>query len=140
MNEEIYGAYVEGLDGAKIHPVQFDELYARVTYERLRMERVPWYHYAIPLASEEKPVQLSCLPLAGLDGAPVLRKRDPEEYARLLAFHWARWGYELEDVFAPPNRVASYMIDSGNLLLLDREGREVEMRPMSHGDGGTRGS
>ena len=87
VNEEIYGAYVEDLGGDKVHPVQFDELYARVTYVRFRMERVPWYHYAIPLDSERKPVQLSCLLLAGLDGAPVLRERDPEEFAHLLAFH-----------------------------------------------------
>ena len=42
-------------------------------------------------------------------------------------------------MFAPPDRVASSMIDSGNLLLSDREGKVIGMRPMGRVTGGTVG-
>lgn len=128
LNEQAYGPYVEDLGGAKVHPVQFDELYARVTYNCSRLSGVPWYWYAIPKDADE-PVQLVCFPFAGSEGAGVLREWDQEEFAPQLAFHWAKWGFELEDVFFPPNRVATYMTESGEILLLGRDGSEVGRKP-----------
>ncbi len=130
LNERTYGPYVRDLGGAKVHPVQFDELYARVTYNCSRLGGVPWYWYAISEDSE-KPVQLVCLPFADSEGAGVLREWDQQEFAHQLAFHWAKWGFGLEDVFFPPNRVATYMTESGNVLLLGPDGSEVGRKPRS---------
>jgi hypothetical protein len=132
LNEETYKPYVEDLAGDKVHPVQFDELYARVTYNCSRLNQVPWYWYTIPQDSE-KLVQLVCLPLNENERSPVMRDWDQEEFAHQLAFHWAKWGFEFEDVFFPPNRVATYMLESGEVLLLDPEGKEVGRRARRHG-------
>lgn len=139
FNQHMYGPYVEDLAGDKLHPVQFDELYARVTYNCSRLSGVPWYWYAIP-EDPEKPVQLVSLPYADSEEPGVLREWDQEEFATQLAFHWAKWGFELEGIFFPPNRVATYLTESGQILLLDPDGREVGRKPRTtpRGAGGGR--
>lgn len=121
INDESYGKYLEDVAGRKLHPVQFDELFAKVTYNAKRLKRTPKYMFALPEDENEK-VQFVSLPLGGLSQGSVVEEWDQEEFAHLLATIWRKWGFDFDELFEPPNLVRSWMQDeNGDLLLFEPE-------------------
>jgi hypothetical protein len=119
LNERTYGRYLAAVAGRKLHPEQFDELFAKVSYNRKRMRRAPKYMFVVP-DDRQKPFQFITLPLLGMSRAPLLEDWNQEEYATFLAVGWEKWGYRTEALYEPPDKVRSLMSDeTGELLLLD---------------------
>jgi hypothetical protein len=107
-----FGRYVAEVDGRKIHPLQFDELFAKVTYQVSLIEGGVQY-----LTSE---TGVSIPQQTEVFDGPYLRKWLQEEFSGVLRTHVARW-LEIDDGdwFVSPNLVPTWMTDNeGNLLLL----------------------
>jgi hypothetical protein len=118
-----YGRYVSAVAGRKLHPLQFDELYARVTYQVSLIEGGVQY-----LASQD----VDRLHPASTDvfGGGFLRERSDEELARILRLHLADWVHEDTVWFRRPNFVSTWMTDEdGQLRLLPLWSWQGELLP-----------
>lgn len=114
---ESYGRYVEEVGGKKLHPIQFYELYAKVSYQ-VKLRQHP----------------LSYLTLSHVDGqyiastemvrsSTLLDEWDQREFHELLRFHVSHClSDDSQVVFQPPDRVSTWMVDNkGKPLLLSRD-------------------
>lgn len=115
LTTETYGRYVAEVNGRKMHPLQFDELYARITYQISLMDSGVYY-----LTSEE--TDGFGLQKTQVFGSPYLREWSQEAFSFVLQAHISQWfnlALERTEWFVPPNLVPTWMTDeAGNLLLL----------------------
>ncbi|WP_275817435.1 hypothetical protein [Neptuniibacter sp. CAU 1671] len=115
-----YEKYVDEVGGRKLHPIQFYELYAKVSYQ-VTLPQSPVYYWT---QSHVDGHYIATTELA--KSSMFLADWDQEEYVKLLRFHVSHCLAEnSEVVFEPPDRVSSWMIDEkGELLLLSKEAWE----------------
>jgi hypothetical protein len=109
--EELLAEYFDKFKGIRLHPVQFDELVARVEYRRRLMNRTPKYFTVFPKR------QLS---LQGFSFQPIFDDWNQKEYARHLVSLWSKYGIRFEDVFREPDIVLSNLInEDGTIRIMD---------------------
>jgi hypothetical protein len=115
LTEKSYGRYVTEVGGRKLHPLQFDELYAKVTYQISLIDN--GIHYVTSEITDSSSSQQT-----QVIGNLYLREWSQEEFSRVLRAHVSQWfKSNVEDAgwFVPPNLVPTWMTDdTGNLLLL----------------------
>lgn len=122
INNQSYARYLKAVDGHKLHPIQFDELYAKVTYESHRLLKAPFFTVA---ANKDKslPIQV----ITHLPSGKIMKDWDQEEFAHLLESVLAEWGVPEEGLFVPPNFVHTYMSnENGSLKFIDPNGNLIE--------------
>jgi hypothetical protein len=86
-----------------LHPLQFRELCAYVSYSSTLATRTPKY-----LITEGKPHSVIQLPLGGMSARPLFEGWDPQTYGQFLAYYT---GLPLDDVFAPPDKTWTWIYD-----------------------------
>lgn len=106
--------YVSKVAGRKLHPIQFDELYAKVTYQVSLVEGGVTY-LTSQVTEGQHPARTDVL------GGGSLREWSQEDFSQVLCAHVSAWlkskGKDTQ-WFAPPNLVPTWMIaDTGELLL-----------------------
>jgi len=108
-----FGRYVANVNGRKIHPLQFDELYAKVTYQ-LSLITGGLQYLTSETNSDRRKTQV-------FDNI-FLRDWSQEYFSTVLRAHVSQWlRSTADDVqwFVPPNLVPTWMTDpEGGLLLL----------------------
>lgn len=120
--EEMFSDYFNRFKGIKLHPVQFDELVAKVTYKRALMNRIPKYMMMLPEEEGQK-VTVWASPLQGLSTKPVFDEWNQRDYAAYLAFQLNKYGIQFEDIFKEPNLVRSILVnENGDEIALDADG------------------
>ena len=128
--EEMFADYFKQFKGIKLHPTQFDELVAKVTYKRHLMNRTPKYITFFPPRKGDK-VTVVSTPLQGYSTAPIFDEWKQKEYASCLAFLWSRYGMQFEDVFKEPDMVLSNLFnEDGTIRILDADGNLI--KPNKH--------
>lgn len=125
INQYSYGRYLKDVNGRKLHPVQFDELYARVTYQTSLLNRTPKFITSIP-DNDLLPISVYMSPLKGLSNKPILDEWNIEEFAGYYAKVLETWFGPnlLEDpsFFKAPDMVSTWMTKSdGKLVLFDED-------------------
>jgi len=128
LSQGSYGRYINDVGGRKLHPIQFDELFAKVTYQASLMTRTPKFISSIPL-DQDGEISISMLPLAGLSSVPLLREWDQRDFAEDFAQVLESWGpwigtQSIDDpsFFTAPNCVRTWMHSpDGALQFFDRE-------------------
>lgn len=116
--EETYGRYLDEVGGRKLHAIQYDEVLAKVIYDRSRLRGVPTYLFAVQEGST-RPFQVSVV-----SAPPAADPYDTEELAHFLAFYWRSWGYTFDSIFQDGLVRSSMSNERGELVLLGPE-REV---------------
>ncbi|MFH1660795.1 MAG: hypothetical protein ABIG35_15910 [Pseudomonadota bacterium] len=114
LTSDSYGRYVNAVAGKKLHPIQFDELYAKVLYQVSRVEGGVTY---ITSKHEFDSQPAQTLVMAG----GYLRESSQEEYSQLLRPMVSDWLHSEPDHiewFVPPNLVPTWMTDKAGDLLL----------------------
>ncbi len=100
--------YLDEVAGRKLHPVQFDELYARVFYQ-LSLVHGGGKYITFQTADETQPARTQVL------GGGYTQEWSQEEFSKVLQLCVSEWvdanSNEIE-WFVPPNRVPSWMMDS----------------------------
>jgi len=122
INNQSYSRYLLEVDGRKLHPVQFDELFAKVTYESHRLQTVPFFTVA---ANENRslPIQV----ITHLPSRVITKEWDQEEYVHFLENVLSEWGIPPEGLFVPPNLVRTSMTNpDGSLMLFDKDGNTIQ--------------
>ena len=109
-----YGSYLAAVAGRKLHPVQFDELYAKALYQASLVQGGITY-ITTKAISGVRPAQTRLL-----DGGYV-HQWSQEEYSRVLepiVSVWLRSEASQRQWFVPPNLVPTWMTDQAGELLL----------------------
>lgn len=112
-----YARYVQAVEGRKLHPIQFTELYAKVCYQ---------------VSLRQRP--LTFLTNFHVDGTAIasttmisastpLNKWDQEEFAEILRFHLRHWMNDKTQVeYHPPDQLTTWMVgQNGEPLILPLE-------------------
>lgn len=117
LQQRMYGHAYEALAPHSLHPMQFQELYAHVGYNQMRLERQTTFLSAVPDDPEGPTLIMPLPPEIGFSNAPVTRDLDAREYAHVLALAWRRWEIPEEDLFVPPDKFVSILRDdAGNFI------------------------
>lgn len=114
LSAQSYGRYLTEVSGRKLHPIQFDELYAKVTYQASLMEGGVKYHTSQRIDGQ-RPAQTDVF------GGGYLREWSMEDFSKILRAHVSGWLKPKDqdlDWFVPSNLVQTWMTnDAGELLL-----------------------
>lgn len=117
INGESFGRYVEEVAGRKIHPIQFNELYAKVLYQTQLMKTAVKY-----LTSQH--IDRTTPMRTDVFWGGRLREWEQEEFSNVLRFFVQGWVQSSgSDIswYVPPDRVPTWMVDSnGEILVLGR--------------------
>lgn len=109
-----YGRYVKEVGGRKLHPVQFDELYAKVLYQVSLIEGGVTY-ITSKHESETKPIRTYVV------ANGILRERSQKDYSKVLrpmVADWLRANPDEVQWFVPPNLVPTWMTDNTGAPLI----------------------
>ena len=121
INNKSYSRYLDEVNGRKLHPIQFDELFAKVTYESHRLKKAPFFTV---VSNKDKSVPIDVI--TQLPTGMILKDWDQEEYSHWLGSVMAIWGIPEDSLFVPPNLVQTFLSnEDGTLKLLDQEGNLV---------------
>jgi len=115
LNNFSYARYLKDVNGRKLHPIQFDELFAKVTYESLRLTKDPTFTIVSNKDSE--------LPVHIITHIPYMKLKDWDnnEFSRLLGDVLSKWGLSKEELFVPPNKIYTYMTnEDGSMTFIDK--------------------
>jgi len=130
--EELFSNYFDKFKGIKLHPTQFDELVAKVTYKAALMNRVPKYIMQLPKEEGQK-VTVIASPLQGLSSKPIFDDWNQRDYAAYLAFQWNKYGIQFEDIFREPNMVLSMLVnEDGTVKILGADGNPKDSNITQH--------
>lgn len=114
LAHETYGRYEQAVAGRKLHPIQFEEVYAKVTYQTSLVDSGVEY-----LTSKTDGDESSCRTTVLKRGVPSEWLQ--REFAEVLKQHVADWlGNQAHKItwYEAPDKVQTWMIDtSGDLLL-----------------------
>jgi len=86
-----------------LHPVQFREMFARITYKATIATQTPKV-----ITVEGLPHKTRQLPLMGFGLKPLFGEWDVAEYAKYLS-HYV--GLKYDEVFCPADKVLTYLVD-----------------------------
>lgn len=118
LTSKTYGRYIDEVAGKKLHPIQFDELYAKVLYQLSLVEG------PIKYITTKHKSDLQAAHTLVLDGR-FIHEWSQEEYSKVLRSMVSKWLHVDSDKtewFAPPNLVPTWMTKKdGKLLLLPLE-------------------
>lgn len=103
--KKVYGEYVSSLQTMLLHPIQFLELVAKISYKAYLMNRIPKYITIYPPSRNGEFIVVSP-PLQGFVDAPIFDEGDPKEYAHFLS---RLLGLPFEAVYREPGLVASFI-------------------------------
>ena len=114
LTKSSYGRYVDAVAGRKLHPVQFDELSAKVLYQVSLLQGGVTYITSKPI-SETQPTRTHIMRDCRL------REHSQEEFSQVLKPYVSDWlkAKSTDTVwFVPPNLVPTWMTDEAGDLLL----------------------
>jgi len=116
--------YYRKLQKIKLHPIQFDELCAKVTYKSSLFNRNPKY-MTIMSENKEEATKVITFPLQGLSSKPVYDDWIQKEYARYLANFLKAYNVEFDVLFKEPNQVMTFIEENKKIKVLNEKG-EIE--------------
>lgn len=123
--EDLLQDYYNNFEGIKLHPQQFDELYAKLVYKASLLNRVPKYVMVQPAGKQEK-IRAASTGLQGFSTKPIYDEWNQRTYAKYLAIIWGRYGIEFSDIFKEPDMVFSCLFnENGTLNILDADGNPI---------------
>lgn len=93
--QQLYEQHFDDIRDLPLHPLQFRELCAYVSYSSSLATRTPKY-----VIMGSQPHSVLQMPLGGLSLKPLFEGWDSEIYGRFLSFYT---GQPFEQMFAPPN-------------------------------------
>jgi len=94
INNQSYSRYLQEVNGRKLHPIQFDELFAKVTYESHRLLKAPYFTV---VANEDRTIPIQVV--THLPSGLIMKDWDQKEFASFLENVLEKWGIPVESFF-----------------------------------------
>ena len=85
---------LEKMKGHVLHPIQFEELFARFHYSDYILQYKPEYK----IENTEKGISIEAIPVTATQDRPVFGFWDEEVFAQLLTNYWSVYGIQREDI------------------------------------------
>ena len=85
---------LDKMKGCVLHPIQFEELYARFHYLDYILQYKPEYK----IENEDDEITIEALPIEAVGNKPIFGFWDEDIFAQLLANYWQVYGIEREDI------------------------------------------
>ncbi|MBK0382100.1 hypothetical protein I5M32_03930 [Pedobacter sp. SD-b] len=98
------------IKGKTLHPIQFEELCAKVFYSAYLFNRLPEYHI-IPTESE---IFIEAMPLRGMSSKPIFDDWQFKTYGQVVENFWKRWGFLLLEIIKNPEKPMSFLFDEND--------------------------
>ncbi len=108
-HEEIWNK----IEGKTLHPIQFEELCAKVFYSAYLFNRLPEYH----IIPTEEAVFIEAMPLRGMDAKPIFDNWNFKIYGQVLENFWKRWNFLLLEIIKNPEKPKTYLLDDNGAFL-----------------------
>jgi hypothetical protein len=102
-HEEIWNK----IKGKTLHPIQFEELCAKVFYSAYLFNRLPEYH----IIPTDEAIFIEAMPLRGMDAKPVFDNWNFKIYGQVVENFWKRWNFLLLEIIKNPDKPKSYLLD-----------------------------
>lgn len=96
---------LQKMEGHVLHPIQFEELYARFHYSDYILK----YKAEHKIESQDDGVTVEALPIEGTAQKPVFGFWDEDIFAQLLSNYWSVYGIEREDILKFQKPPLSYL-------------------------------
>ncbi len=96
---------VEQIKGHTLHPIQFEELFARFHYADYILQ----YHPQYEITETQRGLFIEALPVVPNENRPLFGFWDEDMFAQLLANYWSVYGITREEIFRYPRPVLSYL-------------------------------
>ena len=123
-HKEIFSDYFNSYKSNPIHPLQFDELSAKITYKNLLLNRTPQFLTVQP--KNENDYVVISPPLQGYSTAPIYDDWNIEEYCKYLHFNLKKWGYEKEDLLNESGEFLTFLENEDDTIkVLDKDGNQI---------------
>ncbi len=108
-HEEVWGK----LSGKTLHPIQFEELCAKVFYSAYLFNRLPEYH----IIPTEEQIFIEAMPLRGMNNKPIFDTWQFRTYGQVVENFWKRWGFLLLEIIKNPEKPLSFLFNfDGNFV------------------------
>jgi hypothetical protein len=124
VQNEMFGDYYRKLQKIKLHPIQFDELFAKVTYKSSLLNRVPKYMAVLP-ENEKDVTRVNKLPLQGLSLNPIYNNWNQKEYSMVLEFYLQNYTINKNKFYWEPDQVISFIEDEQNRIKILNDKAEI---------------
>ena len=99
--------------GRVLHPMQFEEICARIFYSCYLFNRLPEY----TVSPMDDIMYIEPMSLIGMDARPIFDHWQNKTYAQVLENFWKPWGYTLFEILKNPENPMSFIQDaSGNFI------------------------
>lgn len=115
-NKKYHEELWDKIEGQQLHPIQFEELCAKLFYSAYLFNRLPEYH-TIPTDDQ---IFIEAMPLQGMNAKPIFDDWQFKIYGQVVENFWKRWGFLLLEIIKNPEKPVSYLLDdSGEFRAAD---------------------
>lgn len=108
-HEEIWNK----IEGKTLHPIQFEELCAKVFYSAYLFNRLPEYH----IIPTDEAIFIEAMPLRGMDAKPIFDNWNFKIYGQVIENFWKRWNFLLLEIIKNPEKPKSYLLEENGDFL-----------------------
>jgi hypothetical protein len=127
LHARSFGLDFEVLHGHTFHPAQFLEMYARVAYNQIRLNRRTSYLTIQPRSGGGPTFIAPLPPEVGFSTAPALDEADSKMWAHMLSIVWARYGIAEEDIPYGPGQFFTVITDANDAFIEIPPGYRLEL-------------
>lgn len=106
-NKKYHEDIWQKIEGKTLHPIQFEELCAKVFYSAYLFNRLPEYH----IIPTEDQIFIEAMPLRGMTAKPVFDEWAFKTYGQVLENFWKKWGYLLLEIIKDPEKPLSFLVN-----------------------------
>lgn len=107
-NARYHQEILDKVAGQTLHPIQFEEICARVFYSAYLFNRMPEYDQQ-PIGDE---LYLEAVPLRGMASKPLFDHWQNKTYGQVLENFWKKWGFLLLEIIKNPEKPMSFLTDA----------------------------
>lgn len=120
--KEDYAEYVKQFEDIKLHPVQFSEIAAFITYKTSLINRIP--NYLVMTSPNSEVVKVATMPIQGISSEPIYNKFNYRHYAKYLTHFWRKFGLQFNNIYdLSSDSVVTYLKnEDGNLHVMNKDG------------------
>lgn len=125
VQKQHFSDYFAGFQKETLHPIQFDELYAQLSYKSYLMNNI--YEYGIALPNEKHAETYVGIRIPeNMVETPIYKDWEEDVFATVLANNVTPYGMKLQDVYDPNHGVATFLEDeTGAFIRMDASGNRI---------------
>ncbi len=111
-NYKTHEALLKSVEGVKLHPIQFEELWCRFLYTNYLLRNSTDYIFK----SENDKIVVS-----SLSNEYHFEEWDDKMFSQVLTNYWKPWGIQAQDIYQYPGTTTTYLIDEVSNKVVDPE-------------------